>query len=357
MQLIFMCPSGVEPIGGVTALYEFANGLARRGHEVHLVHLPIWGREITSLGDLDRYRLDARIVHHLPGADPGSLPEADIVFGTGAPARLGLPVLLVQGIDMLHPHLERQAFRTPCLKICVARWLVDVGIRYGVAPDQMEVVPMGIDHDAFHVTVPLEQRPLRVAMLHSTHSAKGWSVALEAVRQVRRRIPELRATVFGTVAPPDPLPDWIEVLVDPPRPVLVEQVYNRCRVFIQASDYEGFGFTAVEAMACGAALVTTDNGGSADYALPEETALLVAPGDVTGLVRHTVALLGDDERRVRLAAAGARFVRRFDWDRAAEQLEAHLERYLADPAAFQRPPGPERPDESRGGGPPLPNRR
>ena len=35
-----------------------------------------------------------------------------------------------------------------------------------------------------------------------------------------------------------------------------------------------------------------------------------------------------------MQAVGRRYVRRFDWDRAAEVLEGHLERYLADPSAY-----------------------
>lgn len=341
LRITFVCPSAREPIGGVTALYEFANGLARRGHDIHMIHLEMWGRSVEAMADLDRYRFEPAITHYLPGADPATLPDSDLVFGTGAPARLGLPVLLVQGIEMLHTHLERQAFRTPGLKVCVAGWLARAGERYGVPPEQVHLAPMGIDHDLFRPTTPIEARPPQVAMLHSTHVAKGWDVGRAALDVVHDHVPEVRATVFGTVAPPGELPDWIEFRRDPSPRELVDDVYSRSRVFLQPSWYEGFGFTAVEAMACGAALVTTDNGGSDDYAVPGETALLAGPGDVEGLAGHVVALLADDERRIALARAGQRFVSRFDWDLGAEVLEGHLFRYLDDPAAHQQPPGPE----------------
>lgn len=347
MRIGFLCPSGPEPIGGVTAMYGYANGLARRGHEVHLGHLPVWGRRVSGPEDLDRYHFEPNVVHHFADEAPADIDPPDVLFATGVPHDdLGLPVLLFQGIDMLHEHLERQALQTPCLKVCVASWLVDVGISHGVPPEQLHVVPMGIDHDRYRVTRPLHERRPTVAMLHSTHPAKGWSVGLEALHEVRRRVPDAHAVVFGTSPPKDPLPDWIEVLVDPPAEVLVAEVYNRARVFIQPSDYEGFGFTAVEAMACGAALVTTDNGGSDDYAVPDETALLTEPGDAAGLGRLAADLLVDDARRVRLAEAGRRLVRRFDWDESAARLEDLLERYLADPDRFRKRPRPVPADEA-----------
>ena len=45
---------------------------------------------------------------------------------------------------------------------------------------------------------------------------------------------------------------------------------------------------------------------------------------------------------MRLAEAGTEFVRRFDWDHSAVLLEEYLERYVADPPAFQREPGEDR---------------
>jgi glycosyltransferase involved in cell wall biosynthesis len=324
-------------MGGVTALYAFANGLSRRGHEVHIAHGAFWGRQgIASLDELAWFRFEPGVEHHL-GEGVIPLPEADVIFGTDAPARMGLPVLLVQGFEMFPKEMEREIFRAPCLKVCVASWLVSVGTEYGVPPDQLVHVPMGIDHDTFRVTNPLDARPLQVGMLYNSHPAKGWAPGRQALERVHARLPEMRALVFGTQIPDEPLPSWITFVVNPAPEMLVEKLYNQCRVFVQPSLYEGFGFTAVEAMACGCALVSTDNGGSSDYALPGETALVAPPGDVDRLAAHIEALLRDDTERIRLATAGLEHVTRFRWDRAAALLEGHLERYLADPAAFQRP--------------------
>jgi L-malate glycosyltransferase len=184
-------------------------------------------------------------------------------------------------------------------------------------------------------------------MLHHSHPAKGWAVGRQVLEAVHARVPGLRAVVFGAEAPDEPVPDWMTVVVDPSPEVLVEQVYNASQVFLQPSIYEGFGFTAVEAMACGCALVSTDNGGSDDYAHHDETALVAPPGDIGLLADHVETLLRDEGRRRRIAAAGADYVRRFRWDRAAEELELHLERYLADPAAVLDAPFDDARDEVR----------
>lgn len=339
MRVSVAVPSGKDPVGGVFALYEFANGLARRGHEVHLAHVNIWGRGVESMDDLQRYSFEPEIAHHFSHEDQGAMPPADIFFGTGAPERFGQPVLLVQGMDMLHPHIEQQAFRSPCLKVCVATWLKDAGAVFGAPPEQFRVAPMGIDRARYRLTEPIDTRRPTVAMLYSTHPAKGWDVGLPALIEAKRHRPDLDAVVFGTVEPPEALPPWVRFLLSPDPETAVREVYNRSQVFLQASHYEGFGFTAIEAMACGCALVTTDNGGSRDYAFDGETALVTGPGDASALASAIVALVDDPVRRLAMAEAGRRLVQRFDWDAGAAALERHLLDYLADPAAFQRLPG------------------
>lgn len=346
MIISIPCPSAPHPIGGVTALYDFANALARRGHTVHLVHADYFGCRIESLADLSWFPFEASLHHHIvQGEDlltaTPVVPRADVVFATGLPRELGLPVHLVQGFEMLHPWIEREAFRAPSLKVCIARWLVEVGEFFGVPREEFRVVPMGIDHQVFRPPAS-DERPYDVAILHSAHPAKGWTVGRAALDLVREDRPDLRVVAFGTATPTEDLPDWITFLEAPVAEVLARDVYGASRVFVQASNYEGFGFTAVEAMACGAALVTTDNGGSRDYAVPGETALVVDPGDVPGMAQAIAALLDDDHHRHAITLAGTAFVRRFDWDRGARLLEGCLEEYLADPGPFLQDPGPDR---------------
>ena len=77
---------------------------------------------------------------------------------------------------------------------------------------------------------------------------------------------------------------------------------------------------AVEAMACGCALVTTANGGSAEYARDGETAV-VCGASADDMAEALAELARDDARRARLATNGARFVERFRWSSSAARLE------------------------------------
>jgi glycosyltransferase involved in cell wall biosynthesis/GT2 family glycosyltransferase len=110
--------------------------------------------------------------------------------------------------------------------------------------------------------------------------------------------------------------------------------YSRAEVFAVGSPFEGFGQPGLEALACGIPLVTTDNGGCREYALDGETALVVPPDDPRALADAVAHLRTDPELAARLRRNGLALVEeRFDWDRSAGELEAHLER-----AVEQAPP-------------------
>ena len=99
-------------------------------------------------------------------------------------------------------------------------------------------------------------------------------------------------------------------------------LYSRCPIYLCPSWDEGLGMPPMEAMACGAALVTFDNGGCRDYAVDGETALVAPRRDVAALSACLERIVEDRALRGRIAAKGQDFVTsRFDWDRATARLE------------------------------------
>ena len=129
---------------------------------------------------------------------------------------------------------------------------------------------------------------------------------------------------------------WMTVVTDPPQEFIVNEIYNRSRIYVR-KPLGGLRGANVEAMACGAALVTTSNGGSDEYAIHEETALVCEPDDTAALADNVERLLQDDELRIRIAKQGMQYVREtFDWDRSAEQLVTFLDEYAAKSGRYQQ---------------------
>jgi glycosyltransferase involved in cell wall biosynthesis len=133
-------------------------------------------------------------------------------------------------------------------------------------------------------------------------------------------VPGLRLVGFG-VKPPRGRPPYDEFHANTPQAALAA-LYSGADIYLCPSWDEGLGMPPMEAMACGAALVTYDNGGCRDYARDGETALVAPRRDVEALAAALGRVATDEALRSRLADAGAASVTtEFDWDRAVARLE------------------------------------
>ncbi len=92
-------------------------------------------------------------------------------------------------------------------------------------------------------------------------------------------------------------------------------LYSSCRVFLYPSLYEGFGLPPLEAMACGAPVITSDV--SAIVETVGKAARLVSPGNSTEWAQNIVDVISNEDERKRLSEAGLRCASEFTWERAA----------------------------------------
>ena len=97
-------------------------------------------------------------------------------------------------------------------------------------------------------------------------------------------------------------------------------LYSHADLFVFPSLYEGFGMPVLEAMACGAPVIT-----SSTTSLPEvagDAALLVDPEDVEALADAMVRVLEDHDLRDVLRARGIERAAQFSWEQTARRTMA-----------------------------------
>lgn len=100
-------------------------------------------------------------------------------------------------------------------------------------------------------------------------------------------------------------------------------LYRLCTVFAYPSLYEGFGLPLLEAMACGAACLT-----SSVSSLPEvggDAVVYADPSSVDSIREGLARLLASEDERRRLGAAAADRARLFSWERTARETLDVLE--------------------------------
>lgn len=356
MDIAFVLPQeGSRPAGGFKVVYEYANGLARRGHTVHVVHVA-W---LLPSGIPAGVRDYSRIFRYIPFALRGSwrpdpwfrldpqvrltwvpslsrifLPRADAYVATwwATAERLaamrdlpGRKLYLIQHLETFFGSEQQvmATWRAPLEKIVIARWLEKVARDLG---ESCQYIPNGLDFSRFGLdTPPADRNPLRVAMLFNDALVwKGSADGLGAILRLKERYPELQAEFFSINDRPADLPAWIEYRRTPPQDEL-RRIYNRAAIFLAPSHSEGWGLPACEAMMCGAAVAATDIDGHQEFCIDGVTALLAPARDPAALAAAAARLIEDPALRLRLAANAHREIQKFTWTAAIDAFEKVLQ--------------------------------
>ena len=364
MRITFVLPMFLTaPAGGFKVVYEYANRLQARGHEVTVIHPrnvePQYGWRETMKSYLWHYKLHWQyrplikwfplapevIVRLVPDLRESNLPSADVIIATAFQTAFavnkcrrekGRKYYLIQHFEDWIGDVEavRASWRLPMHKIVISRWLLDRATELGEG-ENTSYVPNGLNFSEFCITRPIEARsnPLVAMMAHSL-AFKGTADGLESLRLLRERLPQAEAILFGVGARPAEAPAWCEYR-QLPTPSELREIYNHASVFLFPSISEGWGLPAMEAMACGCAVVAAENQGIRDFAQSGVNALLAPVRQPEVLADHLYRLLTTADLRVRLAEAAAESVRYFTWERAVKSFEELLASASLTPPAEQ----------------------
>ncbi|MEL6769340.1 MAG: glycosyltransferase, partial [Pseudomonadota bacterium] len=360
-----------------------AEGLARRGHEIHLLSegaerqtsyaAGIWRHVFPAAGGApealaERWGLPpgpaawaaavAAEVDRLAsfGLDAVSFPIWDLegigCLGGPVPAVMSLhttyalsepfredwasrPVFARQHVRPMIAAETRALAEAPAILANSRAILRDISARYGIdAHERAHVVAHGT---AAIAPGDAEHRAPRVLFLGRFEARKGFDLAAKAVSRLLARLPSaeavfagdcldgpgramLEAAGLGALAD-HPRVSWRGVL---PRPDL-DQSLRDAAVVLFPSRYESFGLVAIEAFAAGTPVVAFEGSGPVEVIRNGEDGLLVpveAGGD--GLADALERLLTDPRRRAAMGrAARAAYEARYTVDAmcaAAEQV-------------------------------------
>lgn len=114
------------------------------------------------------------------------------------------------------------------------------------------------------------------------------------------------------------------------------QLYNLCKLFVFPSWHEGFGLPALEAMACGAAVI-----GANTSSLPEVIGMdkaLFDPLDVNAITAKLTEALENEAFLTKLRAHGLKQAALFSWDGVAQRAIEAWEQIYTEPVISAKEP-------------------
>lgn len=204
----------------------------------------------------------------------------------------------------------------------------DIVQDHKVKPENMAVVPVGVDIDLFKPLPSVKPIPGRLVTTASADvTMKGLKYLLEAVAKLRTERDDVHLVVIGKRKPGGAsdeaikklgIEDHVEFITGVPEERIIE-LYSEAELAVVPSLYEGFSLPAIEAMACGVPLVATTGG-----AIPEvvgkdgDTAMLVEPGDSEALAAKLRWALDQKNLRKTIGTRGRkRIVDRWSWKHTA----------------------------------------
>ena len=333
-----------RPIGGFKVMYEYANRLADLGYSIHITYpietkyipyrFPYWIR--LALSYIEGFRTcewfpfrKGITRSYVESVKEEYIRPADVIIATWWSTAYDVGLLsyekgkkinLIQGYENWEGHedlLHASYDMVGMTNVVVASYLKNIVQQYTEKP--VLVIPNAIDTTEYKITCPIEKRnPYKVCMLYSIQEIKGSSYGIEALKLVKNTYPDLEVELFGICPKPEGLPDWITFYRNPSD---LCDLYNRNSIFLSNSFTEGMALTPMEAMFCGCASVLTDIKGHSEYAIDNETVLLYEAGNASQLSDKIIDLLKDNEKRMRIADAGNRFVQQFSWDNAVSKMD------------------------------------
>lgn len=233
------------------------------------------------------------------------------------------------------------AARRATLLVCVSEYTADRLRRLVHPRAEIVVVHHGVDHHRFVATGDEQAdlaalaahgiEPPFIAFMSTIEPRKNVPTLVRAFARVAASRPDLRLVLAGAdgwgardaraaitasgVATRVIRPGYLE-------DATVAALFRRAAVVAYPSLEEGFGLPALEGLACGAPVVTSE--GSALAEVVDDAAVLVAPDDQEALAGAIERLLDEPGLAAHLRAAGPLRAARFTWEACVDQ---HLDAY------------------------------
>ena len=357
--------------GGVRAIFEVANGLSKRGHEVIITSLEgdhawfplkasviyvekpnfikilnplkqIKSREslryssISPVLEQMKMGFEADLIKPLTEA----IPDCDINIATWFLTSFavyrsgkGKQFYFFMDFDELaekHGHYYHQLFKEslylPLNIITISSWLKEwINDTYG---KNAIVAGVGIEHNIFYPRPGMLKHitGYKVMGIFRGFDYKGDTDLINALNIAALEIPELKPIIVCSKDTLNGLKEKNEIKFDysffeSPSDDKLAELYSSSDLFVFASHIEGYGLPPLEAMACGTPVVTTDCRGVKDFVDDEENAILVPPKQPESIAKSIIKLYNNPDIADNLKKNGLKTAENFTWERVVDVFE------------------------------------
>ncbi|RPI17927.1 MAG: glycosyltransferase [Ignavibacteriae bacterium] len=353
MKINFIVPEIVRS-GGIRVIFDFANRLTNKGHEVtlytpvipfnpfkpsikfnvfkHQVNFLIkqfWGKpympkhifpycfKIKAVSAINNFFVD----------------NADAIIATSwvsshyvnkLAKSKGKKFYLIQDYEIWNSNVKLvdKSYTLPLNRIVIAKHLqYFFKEKFGV---DSKVIRYGVNFDFFeNKNKTYNNKNKTLLFLDHLLENKNAIAAIDTVKMVKQKYPDIIVKGFG-IQRFHEIPGFVE-FYENPDDVKIKELYCNSDIYIYPTLFEGCPTTPVEAMACKCAVVANASAEIPYYIKNKETGILANPLKKNELFDGVCYLLENEKELQKISEAGSRSVREiFNWDKSVNELEVLL---------------------------------
>ena len=349
MKISFIVPEIVRS-GGMRVIFEYANRLCIKGHDVTLYTpvIPFNPYKGKPNYEFQKYRVKYGLkyfmsksnlpgnifpyrfkIKYVPSVNNFFIPDGDAVIATSWTSsyyvnRLkeskGKKSYLAQDHEIwnCNEELAKGSYKLDISKIVVSSYLKNLLDRI-YDEDSIEIMP-GIKYDVFYNDNKIFNEPPVISFADHQLENKNIKGAISVIKKLKNNYPELKFKVFG-VSKFNEFPEFVEFKACRDDED-VRKMYCGSDIFLFPSLYEGFGLPPAEAMACSCAVVGNAVAAFPEFSIHEKNAVHCDPDDINGLYEGLCSLIEDREKLKRISFAASEDIRKvLNWEDSLNKFE------------------------------------
>lgn len=349
MKISFIVPEIVRS-GGMRVIFEYANRLCIKGHDVILYTpvIPFNPYKGKPNYEFQKYRVKYGLKHfmsksilpenifpysfnikYVPSVNNYFIPDGDAVIATSwtssyyvnrLKSSKGKKSYLVQDFEIwnCNEELAKDSYKLDLNKIVVSLYLKNLLNRM-FDEDSIEIMP-GIKYDVFYNNSKVYNEPPVISFADHQLANKNIKGAIVVIKKLKEKYPELKVKAFS-VSKFNEFPEFVEFKICN-NDEDVRRMYCSTDIFLFPSLYEGFGLPPAEAMACSCAVVGNAVAAFPEFSVHNKNAIHCNPENIDGLYKGVCSLIEDRDKLKRISFAASEDIKKIlNWDNSVNRFE------------------------------------
>lgn len=318
--------------GGSKIILEYANRLAKKGHKINIVtydEYPDW-YELSDKINFVKVPENEDIEKYIPNSDV-VVPTSWKCIRKAIKANKGPVAFFEQGgshlfeIDRLSEIKRKVVYdrmQLPPFIYTVSKYSAEkIEEIYGKSSS---IIYNALESKIFYPREKeREEKEISITIVGSEDfKFKNVGEVLEVIRELKEKY-QIKLNWITQTEPKINIEEGKNAIVNPEQKIIGDVLRNT-DIYICNSEYESFGLPTLEAMTCGATVITTDTGGMRDFVIDRENALVIKHHNKEDMKEKIEMLINDKNLMHNMAQKGIITASKFNWDNTILSMEKYF---------------------------------